>query len=94
MASQPNTSTLNISLPKPLKSYVDGKVASGIYGSASEFVREAIREKLEREQAKSQLAAKLIEGLESGQPIPVSSSYFARKKLALSQATSRKPRRL
>ena len=34
--------TMNVSLPQPLKRYVDGKVASGIYGSASEFVREVI----------------------------------------------------
>ncbi len=78
---------MNVSLPEPLKDYVDGKVSTGVYGSASEFVREAIREKLQREQkmkdAKAVLEQKLLEGLESGAPIIVDDGYFQRKKDAL-----------
>jgi antitoxin ParD1/3/4 len=84
---------MNVSLPEPLKRYVDGKVSSGIYGSASEFVREAIREKRqrdqEREEAKSLLAGKLLEGLDSGKPIPFTNSYFKSKKRALAQRTGK-----
>src|SRR2546429_549957 len=73
MPSDPNAVTMNLSLPQPLKRYVDGKVSSGVYGSASEFVREAIREKLQRERqgkrTTADLTAKLIEGLDSGDPI-------------------------
>lgn len=80
---------MNVSLPKPLKKYVDGKVSSGIYGSASEFVREAIREKLardqEREEAKVMLAEKLLQGLASGKPITFTNTYFKGKKSALLQ---------
>jgi antitoxin ParD1/3/4 len=86
--------TMNISLPEPLKRYVDDKVATGIYGSASEFVREAIREKLQREQelrdAKDALAAKLLEGLDSGKPIPFDENYAARKKSSLMARLGRK----
>jgi len=93
MASQPDTITMNVSLPAPLKRYVDGQVASGIYGSASEFVREAIREKLQREQeraeAKAALTGKLIEGLDSGKPIPFTAGYFAAKKEALERRVRR-----
>src|SRR5579863_7765597 len=94
MATEPTTVTMNVSLPEPLKQYVDGKVASGIYGSASEFVREAIREKLQREQdrqeAKEALSAKLLQGLNSGKSIPFDEGYFERKKAALSERVSRK----
>lgn len=87
--AQQTTSTMNISLPEQLKRYVDAKVASGMYGSASEFVREAIREKVRREeeleQAKGILAAKIIEGLESGEPIEVDEEFFARKKGVLEE---------
>ena len=82
MASQSNIATLNVSLPKPLKRYVDGKVASGIYGSASEFVREAIREKRERELSRKQLEDKLLDGL-NGAAIPITPDYFERKKQEL-----------
>ena len=85
--ADPSSVTMNVSLPELLKKYVDGKVASGIYGSASEFVREAIREKLlreqEREQAKALLASKLTEGLDSGTPHPFTDNYAADKKRAL-----------
>jgi antitoxin ParD1/3/4 len=93
MSSQPNAATLNISLPQPLKRYVDDKVSSGIYGSASEFVREAIREKLQREHARTELAVKLIEGLESGEPIAVTAAHFAKKKKALAKRIIGKSRR-
>ena len=36
--------SLNISLPDPLKSYVEGRVASGDFGTPSEFVRNLIRQ--------------------------------------------------
>ena len=86
MANESNSVTMNVSLPKPLKQYVDGKVSSGVYGSTSEFVREAIREKLEREHSRASLTAKLVEGLNSGRPIPFSDDYFKRKKGALVEA--------
>jgi putative addiction module CopG family antidote len=40
--------SLNISLPKALKAYVEGQVASGDWGTPSEFVRELIRKDKER----------------------------------------------
>jgi antitoxin ParD1/3/4 len=87
---EPNTVTMNVSLPEPLKGYVDGKVTSGIYGSASEFVREAIREKLQREQAKELLADRLLEGLDSGKPVPFTAGHFKAKKRALIQRAVKK----
>ena len=36
--------SLNISLPEPLKQYVEGRVASGDWGTPSEYVRELIRQ--------------------------------------------------
>src|SRR5579862_7587903 len=97
MASDPNASTMNVSLPKPLKRYVEGKVSSGVYGSASEFVREAIREKFQRERegkrTTADLTAKLIEGLDSGEPIEFTDDYFAQKKRSLvSRVTSKRKR--
>src|SRR5271170_2927998 len=87
MPIDPNSVTMNVSLPKPLKEYVDGRVSSGIYGSASEFVREAIREKLQRDQerdeAKALLTHKLLEGLDSGKAIPFTVGHFKNKKRSL-----------
>ena len=40
--------SLNISLPAALKEYVEGQVASGDWGTPSEYVRELIRQDKER----------------------------------------------
>ncbi len=40
--------SLNISLPEPLKHYVEGQVASGDWGTPSEYIRELIRQDRER----------------------------------------------
>ena len=43
--------SLNISLPEALKAYVEGQVASGDWGTPSEYVRELIRQDKERRMA-------------------------------------------
>lgn len=58
--------TMNISLPDPLKEFVDEQVGSGRYSSVSEYIRELIRED-EKQRAQSRLDAFLLEGLESGE---------------------------
>ena len=40
--------SLNISLPDALKKYVEGQVATGDWGTPSEYVRELIRQDKER----------------------------------------------
>jgi len=55
--------SMNISLPEPLKEFVDGQIASGRYSSASEYVRELIRDD-EKRKAEERLEALLLEGLE------------------------------
>src|ERR1700719_3302391 len=46
--------SLNISLPEALKEYVEGQVASGDWGTPSEYVRELIRQDKERRLGKLQ----------------------------------------
>ena len=43
--------SLNISLPQVLKAYVEGQVASGYWGTPSEYIRELIRQDKERRMA-------------------------------------------
>jgi antitoxin ParD1/3/4 len=54
--------SLNISLPDPLKAYVEGRVASGDYGTPSEFVRNLIRQ--DKEQRRTMLETELLEALQ------------------------------
>ncbi len=56
--------SMNISLPEPLKQFVDGQIKQGRYSSASEYVRELIRAD-EKYRAEEELKVKLLEGLKS-----------------------------
>jgi antitoxin ParD1/3/4 len=56
--------TINISLPDPLKQFVDEQIAQGRYGSVSEYVSDLICAD-ERRKAEEQFEAKLLEGLNS-----------------------------
>ena len=79
--------TMNVSLPGALKKYVDSKVASGRYGSVSEVVREAIREKQVKEEelaeAKRTLADRVVKSLNSGKPKRFTKSHFDAQKARL-----------
>lgn len=68
--------TMNISLPDVMKAFVDEQVESGAYGSASEYVRELVRRD-QKERAENRLETLLLEGLESGDPIPLNEEYRA-----------------
>ena len=56
--------TMNISLPDPLKDFVDHQIAEGRYSSVSEYIREVIRDD-EKRKAEERREALLLEGLES-----------------------------
>jgi antitoxin ParD1/3/4 len=60
---------MNVSLTRELEEYVTEKVASGMYTSASEVVREGLRLLRERDELRRQIAVGL-EQLDSGQRIP------------------------
>ncbi len=55
--------SLNISLPQPLKKYVESQVSLGEYGTPSEYVRELIRRDKETQLAK--LEKRLLRALDS-----------------------------
>ncbi len=67
--------TMNISLPEALKAYVDRRVEEGQYGTSSEYLRELIR----RDQARLELRALLLEGLESPEVGRPDAAYWKRK---------------
>ncbi|MGL5631690.1 MAG: type II toxin-antitoxin system ParD family antitoxin [Azovibrio sp.] len=65
-------STMNISLPETLKTFVDEQVNQRGYGTSSEYVRELIR----KDQDRQQLRGLLLAGAASAPTDPVDVSYF------------------
>jgi antitoxin ParD1/3/4 len=65
-------STMNISLPETLKSFVDEQVNARGYGTSSEYVRELIR----RDQDRLQLRGLLLAGAASAPAGVADDTYF------------------
>lgn len=62
-------SSLNISLPEPLKAYVEAQIEAGDYGTPSEYVSDLIRE--DKERRLSRLEEHLIDAMKD-EPIDIS----------------------
>ena len=66
---------MNVSLTPVLEAFVKRKLASGLYGSASEVIREGLRLLESRERTEAQkldaLRAAMVEGVESGPGRPL-----------------------
>jgi len=80
---------MNVSLTPQLEALVQRKVESGLYGSASEVMREALRLLEERDRLRSMrleaLRAEIQQGLDSGEPTPLDMDAIkacGRKRLA------------
>jgi len=74
--------TLNISLPESMRTYIEETVAQGGYSTASEYIRQLVREDQKRA-AKERLESLLIEGVESGPAIEITDGFWAERKAAL-----------
>ncbi len=68
--------TVTISLPETLRTFIDNQLATKGYGNVSEYFRSLLREAQEREES-SRLEALLLEGLAGGgEDIPLTKAFW------------------
>ncbi len=58
--------TMNVSLPDPMKSWVEEQTRDGRYSNASDYVRDLIRRDQDRQQAIAELQQIVTDALASG----------------------------
>ncbi len=58
--------TMNVSLPDPMKSWIEARIHDGQFSNTSDYVRYLIRRDQERQEAIATLQAAIDEGLASG----------------------------
>lgn len=58
--------TMNVSLPDPMKQWVEAQARTGRYSNASDYVRDLIRRDQERAAGHAQMQRMISEGIESG----------------------------
>ena len=81
------TPTMNVSLTDSLREIVDDRLRSGLYGNASEYVRELIRRD---DEATRQLRSLYQAGVNSGDAVPLSDADWAElRSVARSKASHR-----
>ncbi|MCY7274238.1 MAG: type II toxin-antitoxin system ParD family antitoxin [Phormidesmis sp. CAN_BIN44] len=76
--------SLNISLPKPMKEFIETRVVEDQYSTPSEYLRALIREDQKRREDQK-LEALLLESLQSGESIEVTPEYWLKKRQSLMQ---------
>lgn len=64
--------TMNISLPDPMKTWVEEQARSGRYANSSDYVRDLIR----RDRARVELQSAIDTGLSSGHAAPLDRDAF------------------
>ncbi len=69
--------TMNISLPAPLKGWIEQQVEERGYSTASEFVRDVLRREQEQTLRQS-VDAQLIQAAESGESTPMTAKDWQR----------------
>lgn len=74
--------TMTLSLPDPMKVWVEAQTESGRYGDAGDYVRDLIRRDQARQGAIAELQTLIDEGLSSGAAQPVDVDAFLAGKRA------------
>jgi antitoxin ParD1/3/4 len=68
--------TMNISLPDPMKTWVEGQTRSGRYANSSDYVRDLIRRDRARLEAIGEIQTAVDAGLASGPAEPLDREAF------------------
>jgi antitoxin ParD1/3/4 len=68
--------SLNVSLPEPMKAFIEEEVKRGRFSTPSEFVRALVREKQDA-RMREELEQELLDGLRSGKPTAMTAKAWA-----------------
>jgi len=81
--------TVNISVPDSMKTFIDEQVAKGGYSTTSEYIRQLLRQEAERV-AQARLETLLLESLDSGEPIEINDDWWQQKRIQLLERLRKK----
>lgn len=93
MAGDMHNTSLNVSLPDSLASFVAERVAEGGYASASDYMRELIHRAQKEREEDERLEQLILEGIDSGPGIEATPEYWAKKRAELIERHGGKSKR-
>ena len=68
--------TMNISLPDPMKNWIEEHLKDGTFSNSSDYLRHLIRKDQERTFAIKMLQLEIEKGIQSGEPEPFDLATF------------------
>ncbi len=68
--------TMNVSLPDPMKAWVEDRMKDGRFSNTSDYVRHLIRRDRERQEAIATVQGAIDAGMASGAPEPFDFAAF------------------
>ena len=71
--------TMNISLPDPMKNWIEEHLKDGTFSNSSDYLRHLIRKDQERTVAIKMLQQEIEKGIQSGEPEPFDLATFKNK---------------
>ena len=71
--------SLHVSIPGPMRDWVESRTENGQYANNSDYVRDLIRKDQERARKFEALQAAITKGLESGEPQEFDKEVFIRR---------------
>lgn len=89
MKQESDLTTLNISLPRPQREFVEAEAAKTGCTTTSEYMRRLIHA-AQKHSAQEELERKLVAGLDSGKPLEITPEYWEKKRRDLVQRHARK----
>jgi antitoxin ParD1/3/4 len=88
MKHEVDLTTLNVSLPRTQREFVEAAAARSGCTTTSEYVRRLIHDAQQRE-VQEELERKVLEGLRSGEPIEVTPKFWEERRRRLMQRHKR-----
>ncbi len=82
MKTDQEFTSVNFSLPRAQRDWLEARIASSGFGTVSEYLRELIRRD-QRDAARDELEHKLLKALDSGDAIEVTPEFWERKRREL-----------
>ena len=76
--------SLNISLPRDMKEWIDIQVSHAGYGTTSEYFRQLVRQD-QRRRLRDEIDAKLLAALDSGDPIEITPEWWEQRRKELAR---------
>lgn len=71
--------TMNISLPDPMRTWIEAQIESGLYANNSDYVRDLIRKDQLRAKSLAAMQNAITEGMESGEPATWDKEAFKKR---------------